>query len=357
MKIHLRSSDDNSYAVIFVDKTSEIIRDIMFHFNRPSIFILTDTNVARYHARKIFSALRGKHDHCHLVVIPAGEKSKSRYVKETIEDFMIKRHVSRDSLLVTVGGGMIGDIGGFTAATMLRGIDYIQIPTTLLAQVDSSIGGKVAVNHPFGKNLLGTFYQPRMVYIHIRMLQTLPDEEYINGLAEVIKYAAILDEKFFTYLERKRDEVIARNLAVLSFIVRRCCYLKKAIIEADEKEHGLRRVLNFGHTVGHAVEQLSGYRLRHGEAISIGMVKEAQLSVQLGLLKPAEFERFNSLIKFYQLPTDVPRDMEPGNLLRLTQSDKKVSGGNVYYTLLQSLGNGFPGVRVSPPQVLDVLKK
>ena len=251
---------------------------------------------------------------------------------------------------------MIGDIGGFTAATILRGIDYIQIPTSLLAQVDSSIGGKVAIDHPRGKNLIGAFYQPKAVYISVSMLRTLPEKEYVNGLAEVIKYAAILDNNLLRYLERQRDNILDRNIACLSYIVRRCCQLKKSIVETDERERGLRRILNFGHTIGHAIEQCSDYRLRHGEAIAIGMVKEAEISLRIGLIRQHDYNRLTGLISSYRLPLKIPRAIPVHFLIRTIQSDKKIMSGRVHYTLLRGLGNGAPGIEVPEREVLEALR-
>ncbi len=357
LHIRLRHTVDDSYPIFFVRSTAQILSDIRGRFGRRRVFLLTDSNVARHHARNFYASLRKHVQKCHLITIPAGERSKSRGMKERIENDLIKHGVSRDSLLIAMGGGMIGDIGGFTAATVLRGIEYIQIPTSLMAQVDSSIGGKVAVDHPKGKNLIGAYYQPKAVYISVRMLRTLSEEEYVNGLAEVIKYGAILDKNLFRILERRRGEILDRNIATLTVIVRRCCQLKKSVVETDEKERGLRRLLNFGHTIGHAIEQCSGYRLRHGEAIAIGMVKEAQISQRLGLIRQNDYDRLRSLLAAYNLPLSVPHQMKIPELLTIIQTDKKISMGKVHYTLLRAIGEGIPGIQVQTRRVAGVLRK
>ncbi len=352
MLVRLKSIVDRSYPLRFVDSLTVAGRKIRKEFPSAPVFVITDSAVGGLHARALLRGLSSRRARTQILVVPRGERSKSRAWKNRLEDVLIAGNVSRDSVIVALGGGVIGDLAGFTAATILRGIPYIQIPTTLLAQVDSSIGGKVAVDHPLGKNLIGAFYQPQSVYICTGVLRTLPEREYRNGLAEVLKYGAILDASFFSYLERHRGKVLRREPRTLRKIVRRCCELKRDVVERDEKEAGLRRILNFGHTIGHAVEQYSNYRLRHGEAIAIGMAAEAHLSWRRRLLSVAEYNRLKSAIAAYGLPVSIPRTYPAGSIIRLTLHDKKRSEGAVKYTLLRRIGKGLPGQEV-PERVLQ----
>ncbi len=355
--VHLPPGPDRTYPIIFGKSLLQVAADLKKNHDRDPIFVLTDSNVFRFYGRSFTSMLRHRSAPSHLLVIPAGEKSKTRTVRDFIEDTLLKHHATRNSILIAFGGGMVGDIGGFVASTFLRGIDYIQIPTSLLAQVDSSVGGKVAINHPSGKNLLGAFYQPKCVYTVVSLLKTLPDPEYSSGLAEVIKYGAILDKSLFSFLERNRRRVFAHDYNTLTHIIQRCCRLKKSIVEKDEREGGLRRILNFGHTIGHAVEQLSAYKLRHGESIAVGMVIEAGLAVRLGILPENERVRLTNLIRSYRLPTEIPARMRIPRIIDATFSDKKSVGGEVKYTLMKSIGEGIPGIALSRSEVAKYLAR
>src|SRR5436309_595603 len=277
LHVNLDHRVDDSYAILIGVNPGGIVGDIRRTFWGVRKFVITDSNVGALYGKEFLRALRQPREY--LLSIPAGEKSKNRRIKERIEDRILSLGVTRDSLIVALGGGVIGDLAGFVAASLLRGLPYVQIPTTLLAQVDSSIGGKVAIDHPLGKNLLGAFYQPHKVYINVATLTSLPDREFRCGLAEVIKYGAILDKDLFRYLEREYGQIMAKHESCLLRIIKRSCEIKKSVVEQDEKETGLRRILNFGHTIGHAIEVLSGYRIRHGNAIAIGMVAEARMSV------------------------------------------------------------------------------
>jgi 3-dehydroquinate synthase len=290
-----------------------------------------------------------------VIRIPAGEKSKTRAMKNRLEDKLLRAGIDRHSILIALGGGVIGDLCGFVASTLLRGIEYIHIPTSLLAQVDSSVGGKVAVNHPRGKNLIGAFHQPAGVYIDITTLKTLPETEFRNGLAEIIKYAATLDKKLFRYLEDNSYVITQRRRSVLLPIIQQCCKLKRDVIQIDERENNYRRILNFGHTIGHAIEQLSGYRTPHGTAVAIGMCAEAKISMLMGLLKEQDYERLTKLVESYGLPTKIPKRISLLSLIDATLNDKKSQNNLTYYTLLRSIGNAVVGVPFSQKQILSFL--
>lgn len=357
IRVNLRKLSDNSYDIIIGTKLDAVAREIARWNDVSKYFIITDSNVKRFYGNEFLKTLCSRKAEAYLLSVPAGENSKIRKTKEQLEDKLLKLKADRNSLIIALGGGMIGDLAGFVAATFMRGIPFIQIPTTLLSQVDSSIGGKVAVDHPFGKNLIGAFYQPKTVFIDVNTLRTLPEKEFRNGIAEVMKYAAILDKQFISYLQQYYRQIMRKNKSVLIYIIKRCCELKKMIVEKDEKETELRRILNFGHTIGHAVESLSNYKLSHGEAVAIGMVAEAKISVALGMLNLSEVERLKNLLKLYDLPTEIPSRMDTNKIIRLTMHDKKIQHGKVQYTLLDKIGKAVVGISVPRKIIERVLSK
>ncbi len=271
--------------------------------------------------------------------VPDGEEHKNLASLARIYDGLVDAALERNSPLLALGGGVVGDLAGFAAATYLRGIPYLQLPTTLLAQVDSSVGGKTGIDHPRGKNLIGAFYQPRAVLIDLATLRTLPRRQLLAGFAEVVKYGAILDADLFAFLEQELAQVLALDTAVLQHVVRRCCELKAQVVERDERESGERAVLNFGHTIGHALESVTGYtRFLHGEAVAIGMVAEARVSAALGLCRPEVVERLRALLERAGLPVELPADIDSEKLAGAIELDKKVRGGKVKFVALEALG-------------------
>lgn len=271
--------------------------------------------------------------------VPDGEEHKNLASLARIYDGLVDAALERNSPLLALGGGVVGDLAGFAAATYLRGIPYLQLPTTLLAQVDSSVGGKTGIDHPRGKNLIGAFYQPRAVLIDLATLRTLPRRQLLAGFAEVVKYGAILDAELFAFLEQELAQVLALDTAVLQHVVRRCCELKAQVVERDERESGERAVLNFGHTIGHALESVTGYtRFLHGEAVAIGMVAEARVSAALGLCRPEVVERLRALLERAGLPVELPADIDREKLAGAIELDKKVRGGKVKFVALEALG-------------------
>jgi 3-dehydroquinate synthase len=271
--------------------------------------------------------------------IPDGEQYKSLDTLSSIYDRILAEGADRGAVLVALGGGVIGDVVGFAAATVLRGVRFVQIPTTLLAQVDSSVGGKTAVNHREGKNLIGAFHQPAVVVSDPDTFATLPDREYRAGLAEVVKYGVILDAKLFDLIEQRADDVIAREPSLLTDVVARSVELKAYVVERDETEGGLRAILNFGHTVGHAIEKVTSYsRFLHGEAVALGMVAAARLSVELGACSSDVPTRLEALLSKLGLATEIPSDIDRADIVTAVGFDKKVRGDRVTFIVCDAMG-------------------
>lgn len=300
--------------------------------------VVTNPTVAALYAEAVMTSLAATGYQPLLIEIPDGEAYKTSQTLNLVYDRLIEAGFDRRCFIVALGGGVVGDLAGFAAATYLRGIPFVQLPTTLLAQVDSSVGGKTGIDHPRGKNLIGAFHQPRLVLADVAALTTLPEREYRAGLAEVIKYGVVLDRAFFELLEANIERLLARDQKLIVTVVTRCCALKAWVVEQDEHEAGLRAVLNYGHTLGHAFEALAGYAgLVHGEAVAIGMVLAAQLSEREGLCSVAERERIVALLHGLGLPTEAPA-VGRDELLAALSQDKKSRAGVIQYICNQGLG-------------------
>jgi 3-dehydroquinate synthase len=304
----------------------------------PSCLLVTNATVGPLYASRVEASLQEAGFNSQTVVVPEGEAAKSLAVAARLYDAALEAGLDRQSAVIALGGGIVGDVAGFGAATFLRGVPFVQIPTTILAQVDASVGGKVAVNHPLGKNLVGAFHQPRLVVSDLATLATLPLREVKAGLAEVIKYGVIADAGFFAYLEEKVAAALALEPAVLAEIVYHSCLIKAHIVEKDECEGGLRAILNFGHTLGHALETLTGYgALHHGEAVAVGMVAAARLAQARGWLAAVEVGRLLNLLKQTGLPVAIP-PLEQESLLKAIERDKKTRGGTLHMVLPRRIG-------------------
>jgi 3-dehydroquinate synthase len=303
--------------------------------------VVTDETVAGLYAEPLLAALNQADWETRLAVVPAGEGSKSLAEAGRLYDACVQAGLKRHHPIIALGGGVVGDLAGFVAATYQRGVPFVQVPTTLLAQIDSSVGGKVAINHPAGKNLIGAFYQPRLVLADTATLLTLSDREYRAGLGELVKYGIIMDAALFARLESEVARLNARDLPLLNEIVRRCCELKAQVVQEDERETagGRRAILNFGHTVGHAVEAIAGYgQVLHGEAVAIGMVAEGQLAVRRGLWSAEELGRLERLLGALGLPTALP-DLDGPSLLAAMGRDKKNIDKGIVFVLPTRIGD------------------
>jgi 3-dehydroquinate synthase len=318
--------------------------------------IVTDTNVEEYLGHDLLNLLRQAGLQASMISFEAGEASKHMGVVVDLARKMVALKADRDTVLVALGGGVVGDVAGFLASIYMRGIAFVQAPTTLLAQVDSSVGGKTGVDLPEGKNLLGTFYQPRLVIADIATLATLNQQEIRNGLAEVVKYAVIKDPALFDLLEARPSDALNLEPELIAHIVQTSCGIKAEVVCADEREGGLRRILNFGHTAGHAIEAASGYEIAHGEAVSIGMMVAARLSAAKGLMDNGVLKRLERLLKSLGLPVSVPCRFETDEIIRLTGSDKKSRGGRVSFVLSCGVGKTIITDDVSREELFDAIE-
>lgn len=319
----------------------------------PVLLIVSDEVVYSLYGELLRSSLEQAGFEVHVGLIPPGEEGKTLSTVEKLYDLAVEAALDRGSPVVALGGGVPADVGGFTAATFMRGVPLIQVPTTLLAQVDASVGGKVAVNHDAGKNMIGSFYQPRAVYCDISTLKTLPPREVRAGLAEVIKYAVIWDEGFFAYLEENLDKALDLDEEVVGHIVERSCSIKAGVVARDELDRGLRAILNFGHTFGHALETVTRYQvLRHGEAVAMGMVAASRVAVRLGLLGESEYARIRSLIKRAGLPVDIPPYITKEELVGAFKADKKREGSKFHLILPERIGRVRLNTYLSAGEIL-----
>lgn len=308
------------------------------HIAGTSITIVTNETVEPLYGQALRTALAPLGKQVSTVVLPDGEVFKNWETLNSIFDALLGAHADRKTTLIALGGGVIGDMTGFAAACYMRGVPFIQVPTTLLSQVDSSVGGKTGINHPLGKNMIGAFYQPQAVIADIGSLRTLPERELAAGLAEIIKTAAIADGTFFEWLEQNIEALNRRDPAALVHAVQRSCEVKASVVAADEREGGLRAILNFGHTFGHAIEAGLGYgEWLHGEAVGCGMVMAADLSVRLGHLDEAVRQRLVSVIRAAKLPTRAPA-LGDSRYIELMKVDKKTEAGTIKFILLKKLG-------------------
>ena len=300
--------------------------------------VVADSHVAELLGGRLMASLAAAGVAAELITFPRGEASKHLGTVAELASRLAQLGLDRKDALIALGGGVTGDITGFLAAIYMRGIPFVQIPTTLLAQVDSSVGGKTGVDIPEGKNLVGAFYQPRYVYIDSSVLMSLPVAELLNGLAEVIKYGVIYDAGFFRFLAEQRQAILARDLGVLEEVIARCCEIKGAVVAADEREADLRRILNFGHTLGHAVEAASNYTLAHGLAVGLGMVAACRLAAGKGIFPQDQAEAVCRLIADYGLPTEIPAEFSTGKIKSFLKTDKKTVGGRPFFVLPTEIG-------------------
>lgn len=329
-----------SYPIYIGDGLLSNAEIVVPHIAGEQVMVVTNETVAPLYLNLVTHALKGFD--VHTKVIADGEKYKNMDVLDTIFDALLEVPCNRSVTMMALGGGVVGDITGFAAACYQRGVALMQIPTTLLAQVDSSVGGKTAVNHSLGKNMIGAFYQPNAVIADISTLETLPQREFVAGLAEIIKYGLIGDYEFFQWLELNIENLVQRDHSSLMFAVERSCINKSRVVESDEREQGQRALLNLGHTFGHAIETATHYdSWLHGEAVGVGMLMAANLSARLNHISQNDLERVAALIKRAGLPSTPPREISPQKFLTYMSVDKKVERGKIRLVLLRALGDAY----------------
>ena len=332
----------NSYKIAIASGNLSQLGSQMQQLNiGKKVLLISNPEIFNYYGNICAKSLEAAGFEVCKHLIPAGETYKHLQSIEKVYDTALANRLERSSTLVALGGGVIGDMTGFAAATWLRGVNFVQVPTSLLAMVDASVGGKTGVNHPQGKNLIGAFYQPKLVLIDPDVLKTLPEREFRAGMAEVIKYGIIWDEDLFTKLEQAPyiDSFQTIDRELLETILIRSCQAKADVVSQDEKESGIRAILNYGHTIGHAVESLTNYQeFVHGEAVAIGMIAAGKIAMNMGLWNAEEAQRQDTLIRKTGLPTEIPSNLELNNILKTLQSDKKVKAGKVRFVLPTTIG-------------------
>jgi 3-dehydroquinate synthase len=356
IKVNLKQSRDDSYEILLgygiLDRLAKIHQ---VQADADRFIIVTDSVVNPLYGKQVREILERLSTPTDIIEIPAGESSKSMSVVLDVAAQLMKLHASRKSVLIALGGGVVGDLTGFVASIFKRSIAFIQIATSLVAQVDSSVGGKTGIDLREGKNLLGTFYQPKAVLIDLAFLETLSDDDFKNGMAEIIKYAIISDKDMFKKLEQGTDPVINRDPAMMAYLIRRSCQIKADIVEKDERETDLRRILNFGHTLGHALEAASRYRLSHGRAVAIGMAAAAQISYRLHHLDETTCRRIVGLIEQYGLPTRIPPDCDSERITGFLADDKKAVGSRLYFVLVKTIGEPFMTAQVTQETITELI--
>ncbi len=355
MRILSVQTPDNNYPIFVTDQPIETLAEVLSSYLTHQAAIVTNTTVAPLYLAQIQTLLDQLNIPYFSIILPDGEQYKNHETLNLIYDGLLTHQAERQTTLLALGGGVIGDIAGFAAATYQRGIPFIQIPTTLLSQVDSSVGGKTAINHPLGKNMIGAFYQPQAVLTSISTLTTLPDRELSAGLAEIIKIALIWDQPFVSWLEQHMSELLQKDPVSLAVAIERSCSIKAKIVSQDEKEHGVRALLNLGHTFGHAIETEMGYGVwLHGEAVSAGTILAARLSQNIGLITEDDFQRITNLFSLAKLPVKAPAFPTERWLAHMSH-DKKVSAGKMRFVLLEAIGKGIVADDITEEQLNQVL--
>lgn len=339
---------ERSYPILIA---SDALNQVANYVQSSRVMIVTNTTIAPLYLDRVKASLLAAGKKVEQLILPDGEEFKSMESLSLVFDALLQNKCDRKTILIALGGGVIGDLTGFAAASYMRGVPFVQIPTTLLSQVDSSVGGKTGINHPLGKNMIGAFYQPQAVIADIKLLATLPARELSAGLAEVIKYGAIIDTEFFAWLEKNCQQLRAQDEAALAYAIKRSCEIKAEVVRLDERESGLRAILNFGHTFAHAIESALGYGVwLHGEAVGCGMVMAADLSHRLGYISASEKDRIRVLVMTAGLPVQAP-DLGLATWLECMQVDKKNEDGQIKFVLLKPMGHAV--VEAVPEKILE----
>ncbi len=356
-KLLVKREGDFHYPICFEENFSNLAQAMRAEgLVDRKICIVTDSNVGPLYESAVEEVLRKVSSDISVFTFEAGEKNKNLDTVSSLYQTLIQNGLDRKSLLVALGGGVVGDLTGFGAATYLRGIDFIQIPTTLLAQVDSSVGGKTGVDFQQYKNMVGAFHQPKLVYMNLSTLTTLPAEQFACGMGEILKTGLICDGEFFRFVCREQESIKALDMKLTAAMVRRCCEIKAGVVERDPKEQGERALLNLGHTVGHAVEKLKNFTLLHGQCVGAGLVAAAYLSMKRGLLNEQEYQEICRGCADYDLPIHVD-GLIPQDVLAATKKDKKMEQGHIKFILMDGIGKSFIDKTVTDAEMLSCIQE
>lgn len=340
------------YEIVFEHSFDNLANELdIFGITERKLCIVTDSNVEPLYAQDVKNALEGACKECVIFAFPAGEENKNLDIVQKLYAFLIENHFTRKDMLLALGGGVVGDLTGFTAATYLRGIDFVQIPTTLLSQVDSSIGGKTGVDFSQYKNMVGAFYMPKLVYMNLDALKTLPERQFYSGMGEVIKSALIKDGLFYEWLINSLYEIYEKEADTIYKMVYNCCQIKKLVVEKDPTEQGDRALLNFGHTIGHAIEKAMDFKLLHGECVALGMVAASYIAYKREMLTFDEYYEIRDMMVPFYLPITI-EDIDPEEIVRLTKSDKKMENGTVKFILLKKIGKAVIDKTVTDEELM-----
>ena len=345
------------YDIVFAESFAELTEELSkLNISEKKVCVVTDSHVKGLYGDEVMSLLTGKCKKNVIYSFPAGEENKTLDTVREAYRFLIEEKFDRKDLLIALGGGVVGDVTGFIAATYLRGVDFVQIPTTLLAQADSSIGGKTGVDFDGFKNMVGAFYMPKLVYMNIATLKTLDDRQFYNGFAEVMKHGLIKDGAFYEWLLDKMYEICDRDTDTLLNMVQKSCMVKKLVVEKDPTEKGDRALLNFGHTIGHAIEKAKNFTLSHGECVALGSVAAAFISWKHEWLSMEEYYEIRDMFVPFNLPISV-EGIDPEDILALTKSDKKVEGSKIKFILLKKVGKAVIDLNVTDDDILNAVKE
>lgn len=356
-KLLVKREGDFHYPICFEENFSNLAQAMRAEgLVDRKICIVTDSNVGPLYESAVEEVLRKVSSDISVFTFEAGEKNKNLDTVSSLYQTLIQNGLDRKSLLVALGGGVVGDLTGFGAATYLRGIDFIQIPTTLLAQVDSSVGGKTGVDFQQYKNMVGAFHQPKLVYMNLSTLTTLPAEQFACGMGEILKTGLICDGEFFRFVCLEQESIKALDMKLIAAMVRRCCEIKAGVVERDPKEQGERALLNLGHTVGHAVEKLKNFTLLHGQCVGAGLVAAAYLSMKRGLLNEQEYQEICRGCADYDLPIHVD-GLIPQDVLAATKKDKKMEQGHIKFILMDGIGKSFIDKTVTDAEMLSCIQE
>lgn len=356
-KLLVKREGDFYYPIYFEEDFSNLAAAMCeAKLDRKKICIVSDTNVAPLYEEKLRLSLQSLEAEICSFVFEAGEKNKNLNTVQQLYEVLIQNGLDRKSILIALGGGVVGDLTGFAAATYLRGIEFIQVPTTLLAQVDSSVGGKTGVDFMQYKNMVGAFHQPSLVYMNFSTLRSLSCEQFTCGIGEVLKTGLICDKKFYDFICASKDEITDFHLDVISKMVRRCCEIKAGVVERDPKEQGERALLNLGHTVGHAVEKLMDFHLLHGQCVGIGIISAAYISLKRGLLSEQEYKNIREGCDSFGLPLSV-KGLNAQDILDATKKDKKMENGTVKFILMNRIGNAYIDKTVTDKELSDGIRE